>query len=567
MLTGINPARGNRGAMMMVALAIMASSSLPLSAQNTGITGIMKNTAGEPVAGGLVKVRSEALGLGFMIVSQGQGRYSTPNLLPGKYSVQGFGGGYQSSPAGPVEISSGQQGRMDLVLSIPLQIPSRVKRLTDADYEKLMPEGEVAGVRHSLAHQCNECHTLERIVSARKTREKWRSTIDRMRDYEIEDRHPLWIRFQEDGILDGLWFDYLAKNFGPDNPQYPEVVKQWLLQSGAPSHPNRNWPATLLQGAAAKYVAMEFSLPPGSAPRDIAVDSQGIAWVNERDKGMLGRFDPVSLTYSRIAPPPAKNSKLQLNAVAVDPQDQIWIVDDGPNARILRYNPKSQTFNSYPILEFRWLASDTGWARIATLRFLDGNVWATGETSDRILKLDPNTQKITDYSVPRGSSPFGLAIGANKMIWYAGLIGNSIVRLDSKTGRLAPHNVHTERSELKAMAADSEGNLWAAATESGKLVRVDNKSGDVVELTPPTEDSGPFAVDVDTKRNLVWFSEVFADRIARFDPGTQTFVEFPHPSADSDVRRIEVDRSNPNRVWWSSARNDKIGYIEVIEQE
>ena len=563
---GVQP---RRRTLFLAVLAISScgacSAQTAGDAPNANVSGIVTNVAGEPVSGALIKIASEGPGPGFMVVSQEQGRYSTPAMVRGKYTIQAFGGGYQSASAATLEVAGGQQTKMDLALKLPVQFPAAVKRLTDADFEKLMPESDVAGVKHSLAHQCNECHTLERIVSARKTPEKWRATIDRMRDYEIEDRHPLWIRFQEDGLLNRLWHEYLAKYLGPTAPQYPEVVQQWLLQGGTPAHTNRNWPATLLRGAAAKYVAMEYSLPPGTGPRDIAVDSKGIAWVGERDAAMLGRFDPKSLSYTRIALPQGKNPQARVNAVAVDPKDQVWFVDDGQNGRILQYHPESGMFDSYAIPEFRWPISDGGWARIATLRFLDGMVWGAAETSDRVLKLNPANGKVTDYSVPRGSAPFGLAVGPNKTVWYAGLIGNSIVRVEPKTGRLEPHNVPTDRSELKALAADSKLNLWAAATESGKLVRVDNETGDVVEIAPPTENSGPFALDVDTTRDLVWFSEVFSDRIARFDPAKNDFVEFPHPSADSDVRRIEVDRSRPNRVWWVGARGDKFGYIEVME--
>jgi streptogramin lyase len=137
--------------------------------------------------------------------------------------------------------------------------------------------------------------------------------------------------------------------------------------------------------------------------------------------------------------------------------------------------------------------------------------------------------------------------------------------LDPKTGRLEPHNLRTERSELKSLAADSRLTLWAAGTESGKLIRTDGKTGDVVEIDVPRENSGPFALDVDTTRDLVWFSEINADRIARYDPGRNSFVEFPLPDADCDVRRIEVDRTNPNRIWWAGARAGKFGYIEVTQ--
>lgn len=115
------------------------------------------------------------------------------------------------------------------------------------------------------------------------------------------------------------------------------------------------------------------------------------------------------------------------------------------------------------------------------------------------------------------------------------------------------------------MAADAEGNLWVAATESGKLLRVDFRNGIFSEFNPPSQDSGPYSVAVDSKRNLIWFSEIYADKLARFDPQTKAFIEFPLPSADLNVRRVEVDRSHPNRVWWSSSQADKIGYIETME--
>ena len=490
-----------------------------------------------------------------MVVSQEQGRYTSPNLPPAKYKVQGFGGTFQSALAGPVEVSKSQQAQMDLLLSAPLQIPAREKRLTDADYEKLMPEGEG---KHAVVSHCVDCHSLEWIVSARKTPVKWRETVDRMYDDLLGRLQPMWLAMKEDEALEGLILDYLTKYYGPQTPVDSRVA-------GEASHPNRNLPASLLQGASAKFVEMEFSLPAGSAPRDIAVDSQGTAWVSETNTGMLGRFDPKSLTYARIAAPVGRTPQFQLNAVAVDPQDQVWFVDDGPNARVLEYNPKSKEFNSYQIPDYPYLVPDIGAARVATLRFLNGNVWGTRMTAQRIFKLDPTTRKITEYPVPRGSVPFGLALGGNNTLWYTAAVGNLVVSLDSTTGRLTPHDVPASRSGLRGIAADAEGNLWAAASETGKLLKVDSRTGNVTEFAPPTEDSRPFAVDVDTKRNLVWFSETRSDRLGRFDPGTGTFVEFPSPEADSVIRRIEVDRSHPGRVWWADAHGSKIGYVEVIE--
>ena len=55
------------------------------------------------------------------------------------------------------------------------------------------------------------------------------------------------------------------------------------------------------------------------------------------------------------------------------------------------------------------------------------------------------------------------------------------------------------------------------------------------------------------------------DRIARFDPRTKTFVEYPLPTFYSSVRRIEADPSRPNRVWYSGNNVNQVGYLDVLE--
>jgi streptogramin lyase len=90
--------------------------------------------------------------------------------------------------------------------------------------------------------------------------------------------------------------------------------------------------------------------------------------------------------------------------------------------------------------------------------------------------------------------------------------------------------------------------------------------------------SGAYTVSVDKKNNLVWVSLHTVDKIARFDPRTGAWAEFPLPQAQSDVRRIEVDPSNPNRIWWSTAGGttngttggpnsggSRLGFLEVLD--
>ena len=328
-------ASARREVPLLAVAALLVLGALPLRAQHTTIAGTVKDVAGEPVAGALVKVSNQEHGVGFMVVSQAQGRYSTPNLFPGKYTLQAFGGTHQAPTVGPVEVGKDQQVKVDLMLSAPLHIPPRLKRLTDEDYAKLLPDGEAKRV---VAGKCGFCHSLLPVLSARKTRAKWQETVDRMYDNLLGIHRPLQSLGDEQREYDVVTPDYLAKHFGPDQPQDPRIVEQWFLDRESPSHPNRNLPARLLEGQAAKYVAMEFSLPAGSAPRDLALDSQGGVWVAEQNTGMFGRFDQTSMAYARFSAPPGRDPKVRLSAITVAPGDDVWLADDGPNGRLLRYH-------------------------------------------------------------------------------------------------------------------------------------------------------------------------------------------------------------------------------------
>lgn len=542
-------------AILKMTVTMVALCASLLQAQNTTVAGVVRSADGEPLAGALVKVRSADSRLTFMVVSQGQGRYSTPNLLPGKYTVQAYGGDYRSESPEPVEVRSGQQLQLNIVLSTRREAVPREKRIANSDYVKMLPEGDG---KRLIMTRCMLCHGAERIVPRRATQKQWISAVERMQSYMKERGVPLSDQ-EKDTIT-----NYVTSNFGPEAPRL-------LHQQDTASHADDHLPKTLLTGAEAKYVAMEFYLNSGEWIHHLAVDSRGVPWVTQTSSGVLGSFDPKSFTYSSITPPPGKFPERFINAVRIDPQDNVWFTDNEPNGILYKYNPIGKEFSRYDIP-----VPPGSRPNMNTLRFSpDGSVWGTGITSSQILRLDQDTGKWHQYPVPSGSLPYGLAIGGDKMIWYSATYGNDIVRLDTATGKLTHYKIPTSKSVVRQLQADAEGNLWAAGEESGKLVRVDYRTGKVTEYDPPTKDSGPFSIDVDRKRNFVWFSESFVGKLARYDPRTNTFLEFPLPSvtaaeataefSDAEVIWIEVDRSNPNRVWWAGGNNPRIGYIEVME--
>jgi virginiamycin B lyase len=293
---------------------------------------------------------------------------------------------------------------------------------------------------------------------------------------------------------------------------------------------------------------------------EIGIDAQGKLWVSEVDGPYFGQFDPDTFTYTRHEIPAGSYERM-FGQIAIDPENYVWILDNGssPYSELHRYNPETKQVASYFVpapLRYR--------STINSLRFLDGNVWGTGNASSRVIKLDPRTGEVTDYPTQRGAHPFGIDIGADKAVSYITNYNHQIVRLDPATGEETTFSPPTPRSGLERMGADALGNLWAAGHFSNALVKLDPRTGEVTEYPIPTINSEPYSVDVDKSQNLIWFSEIGAYQLGRFDPSTETFIEFPLPVAGNEALRLLVDPVNPNRVWWNCSTGCSIGYIEVL---
>ena len=106
-----------RGRVLVVALAIAAISAP--CARTAEISGVVKNQAGEPVAGALVKVKNVDRGVTVTVISRDGGRYQVSSLQPGKHTVQGVGGGLESAPA-EIMVDGNRPVTRDVALTVPM---------------------------------------------------------------------------------------------------------------------------------------------------------------------------------------------------------------------------------------------------------------------------------------------------------------------------------------------------------------------------------------------------------------------------------------------------------------
>ena len=535
-----------------------------LWAQNTGsLQGGVKDTSGAPVAGAFVKLKNAERGLTFMVISQAQGRYTAKNLPPGKYVVQGIGNGSQSEWSAPVDVN-GKPATLDVSLTasqappLPNAWPGRRPgegggEGGPAEAPPNLPDGP--GKQITLT-KCSVCHPASRLVGFQADRARWKETIDDMRLYMQGSTLGVNLTDQEAAVM----LDYVGKNFAEGEGGRPARPKP---------DPNSRLPRTPLTGAAAQYIAVEFEIPRvKTEPHEVTVDSEGNGWVTQRRGGKLGRLDPKTLTYTEVAPPPGESKTVQLNAIWAAPNNKLWFIDVGPNRRWLTYDTKAKEFNIFPMTT----KLRTGGAGGNTMRVHpNGTVWFNAIGNNAVIRLDPATKQFSSFPVPSGvkagksASPYGMVIGGDGKIYIAENAMDKIGRVDPITGEMEEFDIPVKGAVPRKGGPDADGNVWFGLHGAGKLLKIDVKTGKMSVYTPPTENSGVYAVSVDLKHNIIWFAQQQADKIGRFDPKTETFTEFSLANAEEDHRRIEVDQSNPNRIWWSGNDSNRIGYIEVFD--
>jgi len=512
------------------------------------VQGVVTDSSGRPVAGAFVKLRNPRRRLTIMVVSKDEGRYTVQKLLPGSWVVQGVGGEFQSAWSAPVDVPPQGTARADVSLTdrrAPMLAAAWPRRIPEEQATMAsLPEGRGKEI---IQARCVSCHEGTRIAANRVDRASWRTTVEEMRA-DMKNANLPDLTDQDAATL----IDYLATN----------------LQALPAPDPNSRLPRTLMAGQARNYRVVQYELEnEGAETHDVAVDPFGVGWANQRLGGKISRFDPETYEYSEISPPMTTASKARPGNLQISADGIMWLPD-----------PNEKRWLSYDIKAGQW----TTWPFPSTVRgqangnsmalHPDGTIWSTGPGSAR--RLNPVTKEWSSWDTPtwlgtkQNPGGYGITIAGDGRAWFAMNLVDRMARVDGKTGEVAEFKIPVQGiSYPRRMDADANGDVWIGLWGAGKLLKIDHKTSEMTVIDPPTPRNGAYAISIDTKKNLVWVTLHKVDKIARFNPVTNEWVEFPLPQAETDVRRIEFDPNHPNRVWWSTTANfARIGFIELLDE-
>jgi len=537
--------------LIFAAAFLFLCSQLACAADNNStIEGVVQDASGKPVTGAFVKLKNNERHLEFMVISQAQGRYSASNLPAGQYVIQGVGGGYQSNVSAPLDVDEGKTAKQDLSLTapqgpmLPRAWPMKTPEALMVTVSKELPEGDG---KKLVAARCITCHDTERFVGFHMSRDQWAYTVRRMRarirTAKIRDLTPDEAK---------LAIDYLSSNFAP--------VRQVDL--------NDRLPRTLLEGKALHYRAVQYDIvdtAPGSEPHDVAVDPHGNGWVSQR-MGKLGKLDPNTLEYTEVSIPAgvAAADGQVLGNLQIDSKGQLW-VPDGPNYRWLEYDVSTGKFTSYDWPKDN--RADAGGNSM--LIHPNGTIWETAGNQVRMLNTSTKEFKFFDtpsyLATQKPNGAYGITVAGDGSVWWAEDMADRMSRIDPATGKVEEYKIpYDGLAYPRRMSHDARGDLWVGLWNAGLLMKIDYETKQMTFFAPPTETPGTYSVTVDRKNNLIWVSEQMADKIARYNPKTGEWVEFPLADSESDPRRLEIDPTNPNRIWWSGNLSGRMGFVEVL---
>jgi YVTN family beta-propeller protein len=255
-----------------------------------------------------------------------------------------------------------------------------------------------------------------------------------------------------------------------------------------------------LAGAQAFRVCGGAGIP--YPPADLAVGF-GSAWVGCYPQATVQRVD---LRTGRVqATVPLEG--LRVWAVAAG-EGSVWAVGRYGGGAVYRIDPRRNRVAGITSIDGEafgvWVAS--------------GAVWVSDDVGNSVVRLDPRTGKPV-ATIPTGDGPSDL-VGDGKRVWVVNHRDGSIVRIDVATNRakrivtgLGDQRVTAER------LTRARGSLWVTG-RLFDLVRLDPETGRVLARI----ETGPAGVDLVTAGGSIWVARATPAAARRGDPGLSALV-------------------------------------------
>jgi virginiamycin B lyase len=208
-----------------------------------------------------------------------------------------------------------------------------------------------------------------------------------------------------------------------------------------------------------------------------------------------------------------------------------------------------------------WAAPTPGSRPHDPLATRDGSLWYTGQMANVLGRIDPKTGQIKEYPLKTPhSGPHGLMEDKDGNIWYTGNTGALIGKLDPKTGAVTEYPMpDAGAKDPHTLVFDPSGILWFTVQNANRIGRLDPKTGEIKLLTPPTSNSRPYGMAINSK-GTVFVVEFGSNKIASVDPKTLAIREYTLPDPGARPRRVTI--TSNDMVWYADYSRGYLGRLD-----
>ncbi|MGE0394223.1 MAG: carboxypeptidase regulatory-like domain-containing protein [Vicinamibacterales bacterium] len=541
----------------------------------TAISGVVTSKEEGKMEGVVVTARKEGGNSQVSVVSGKDGKYAFPrtHLEPGAYTLKARAVGYDLTDPGTITVAAGKTVTADLKLG---KAKNLGQQLSNVEW-LLNVTNRTPEQKDRMVHQllsCNYCHTYRRIFTTKYTAEQFMPVIHRMVKYYADgtaisddNKRGRAARVQEPGRVKML---EESPNWGA-SPGMPrtEVADFWAavnLSGGRTTYPfelKQTLPRP--KGAATKVIITEWDIPTAStATHDSAIGQDGVLWFTDESAQYLGKFDTKTKTFTEYKPPTIPDVPKGVipgtRDVIVGKDGMVWMptrTEKGAS-QLLRFDPKTLKYD---------------WVQGVQAQFIslgpDGKVWAGFTRVDPVtLKADGSFSPYSTGVVPKGAVGYAGnteidSKGNPWMFTQAGPGGAMGYDIASKKGIWWP----VENGMGRRGAIDHEDRLWYGEYRGDSVVRVDTKTGEFRRWRLDAY-AGPYTSSHPDKKGRVYAPSNMAERLYRVDQNTNDIIAYQWPT-EFDTKKINYQPGTENSdrpvLWFTNMRTARVSRVEVLD--
>jgi streptogramin lyase len=564
--------------MCLVAVGVVACLWLQIPAfsqSSVSLTGVVSSDAEGPMEGVVVSAKRVEGKITVSVVSDQKGRYGFPagRLAAGEYEIRIRAIGYDAADS-HIIASVKKQGttRANIKLNKTQDLAAQL-----SSTEWLMSIPGTQEQKEKLFVVCMTCHRLAPIFKSTYNADEWKTTLLRM-----------WNWSQASSFNKPI----LSPNRETARPGDEEFA-QYLSTINMSAKSTIDFPLKTLprpRGDDTKVIITEYDLPrPDALPHDAAVDKDGVVWYCDYAEGIVGRLDPRTGEIKEWRNPLVKPGYPGgFQSLELDSDGNPWLARHEFNG-VAKFDRKTEKFVNWSLPQ-ESVSPRTRTTFLAPTQ--DGKVWIKDDVDHKAFRLDPSTGQFVGYnqfppeisfagqSAPRANFPndlsaqdkaaprhniYGLSADSLGNEYGADILGDTIAKVDARTGKATLFQLPNPKSGPRRMHVDAQDRLWIGEFYGNRLGVLDTKTGEIHEWPHPIPWYGPYDAAIDKEGN-VWTGSMSSDLISRLNPQTGKFNHYLLPLLGSNVRRVDVDNSGARPVFWVGENHQaKIARVEPLK--